>query len=83
MSAQAAGNVRKNYVAVVQLDGKRRARKHLLDASIYFKRGFFSILNRLCLGYARILFTIPVASSDNKPIFWVAQLIDHSKDRAR
>jgi len=36
VTAQAAGDVRENDVAVVELDGKGRARKNLLDASVDF-----------------------------------------------
>jgi hypothetical protein len=36
MAAQPARDVRENDVAVVELDGKGRARKNLLDASVDF-----------------------------------------------
>ena len=39
MAAQAAGNVRQNDVTVIQLDGKRRAWKNLLYATVDLQRG--------------------------------------------
>ncbi len=43
MPAQTSGNVGQNRVAVVQLNRERRARKHLLDAAVNFKRRLFVV----------------------------------------
>jgi hypothetical protein len=53
MPAQASGDMRKDDVAVIELDGKGRARKNLFDATQHFKRGFFDILSRLGLRRTR------------------------------
>jgi hypothetical protein len=47
MAAQAAGDVREDDVAVIELDRKGRARKNLLDIADYFKRGFLDVLRGL------------------------------------
>jgi hypothetical protein len=41
MPAQTSGNVSQDRVAVIQLDGKRRARKDLLYAAVDFERRLF------------------------------------------
>ena len=41
VAAQPSGDVRQDHVAVVQLDRKGRARKHLFDVAEDFQRLFF------------------------------------------
>jgi hypothetical protein len=47
MSAQPSCDVRENGVTVVQLDGKRRARKDLLDRAENLERLFLRVLRGL------------------------------------
>jgi len=47
VAAQASRDMREDDVAVVELDGKGRARKNLLNAAQDFKRCFFDVLGRL------------------------------------
>lgn len=44
MAAQPACDVRENGVAVIEFDGKRRARKDLLDRAEYLERLFLGVL---------------------------------------
>lgn len=60
--AQPAGDVRENDVTVVEFDGKRRAGKHLFNATEHFERGFSVVLGGLGFGSARI--HIAIASCD-------------------
>jgi hypothetical protein len=48
VTAQTAGDMRKDDVTVVEFDGKHRAWKNLLDASEDLERGFFVILSCVC-----------------------------------
>ncbi len=66
MPAQTSGNVGQNHVAVVQLDGKRRARKHLLDAAVNFERRLF-VVNAVRFDFA-CFFCRAISSSDNDPL---------------
>jgi hypothetical protein len=52
MAAQAPGDVREDDVAVIELDGERRARKDLLDAADDLERGLFDALRFFDLGCA-------------------------------
>jgi hypothetical protein len=61
--AQTAGDVRENDVTVVKFDGKRRAWKHLFNASEHLERGFSVVLGGLRFGSSRI--RIAIASCDN------------------
>jgi hypothetical protein len=47
VAAQASRDMSKDDVAIVELDGKGRARKNLLNAAQDFKRRFFDALSRL------------------------------------
>jgi hypothetical protein len=47
VAAQTSGDVGQNDVAVLELDGKRRTRKNLLDGAGYFNRSLFGRLRRL------------------------------------
>ena len=58
VAAQTAGDVRQNYVAVIEFDRKRRAGKHLLYAAEDLKRGFAVVLSRPRFGIARVRITI-------------------------
>lgn len=69
VSAQSSRNVRKDNVAVVELDGKRGARKNLLDAAIDFQRRFFVVFGRVSLGDTRIVVPVAITSSDNECSF--------------
>lgn len=44
MPAQTACDVRENGVSVIEFDGKRRARKDLLDSPEHLERLFFGVL---------------------------------------
>lgn len=65
VSAQSSRNVRKDNVAVVELDGKRGARKNLFDAAIDFQRRFFVVFGGVSLGDTRIVITVAITSGDN------------------
>lgn len=84
MAAQASSNVPQDEAAVVELDGERRARKNLLDASYYFKRRFLNILRSTHFGNARSASGSSIANSDGwlLSIFQWRNIIDRSKDRA-
>lgn len=65
MPAQTSGDMRQDDVAVIQLDGKRRARKNLFDAAEDLERRFFEVLRRdrrLC-GTRTGLAAVSIASS--------------------
>jgi hypothetical protein len=47
VAAQASGDMSKDDVAVVELDGEGRARENLLNAAQHFKRCFLNVLDRL------------------------------------
>lgn len=52
--AQTAGDVRQNYVAVIEFDRKRRAGKHLLYAAEDLKWSFAVVLSGSGFGSARV-----------------------------
>jgi len=68
MTAQASGDVREDDVAVVEFDGKRRARKNLFDAAVDFQRSLFGIFRRGRFRSTRVG-VAAVASSDNDVSF--------------
>jgi hypothetical protein len=47
VASQAPGDVRENNVAIVQLDGKRRAGKNLFDTAVDFQRSLFVVFDAL------------------------------------
>lgn len=69
MAAQSSRDVRKDDVAVVELYGKRGARKNLFDAAVDFQRRFLIVFGRVGLGDARIVIPVAVTSSDNECSF--------------
>ena len=65
MPAETSGNVGENRVAVVEFDGERGARKHLLDAAVDFQR-FLFVLDAVRFNFS--CFWRAIASSDNDPL---------------
>jgi hypothetical protein len=63
VAAQPSGDVRQDDVAVVELDGKRRARKDLLDAAERLERRFFDALGILGFWGRGIGLTVSIANS--------------------
>ncbi len=63
MPAQASGDVAEDDVAVIELDGERRARENLLDAADYLKWGFLDILRRGHFGHAHAVSLFSIANS--------------------
>jgi hypothetical protein len=69
MSPQTPGNVSQNDVAVVEFDGKGRAREDLLDAAVHLQRRFFRVLHGFHFGGAGVVVFFAVTNSYNECSF--------------